>query len=219
MKSDPPGQPRDAAAGLESATHSISRRDFLKGAGVAVVAPVGVLGQTPGVAEGGTPEQIHLTFGDDPSRIVFVSWASPAQATNPRVLLHRPGTVRPVIHAVQRTYTDGMNGQTVFTYHAKLDGLEPHSSYRYSVIRPPQHGHRLRHRCFRFGARGAKRPDHDHYAVLPRCGGRPGDNARLRAFRYGRACQGTARVAADLLVSQTWSAAWIVAVRLIGSPL
>ena len=28
-----------------------------------------------------------------------------------------------MIHAVQRTYTDGLNGQTVFTYHARLDGL------------------------------------------------------------------------------------------------
>jgi hypothetical protein len=29
-----------------------------------------------------------------------------------------------VIHALQRSYTDGLNGQTVFTYHAKLDRLD-----------------------------------------------------------------------------------------------
>jgi hypothetical protein len=134
MKSEPPARPPDAAAEAASAAHSISRRDFLKGAGVAVAAPAGVLGQTPHLPSGdGTPEQIHLTFGDDPSRTVFVSWASPAQATHPRVLLHGRGAAHAAIHAVQRTYTDGMNGQTVFTYHAKLDGLEPHSSYRYSV--------------------------------------------------------------------------------------
>jgi len=128
-------QSPDAAAEAAAAgAHSISRRDFLKGAGVAMAAPVGVLGETqPGPPEGGTPEQIHLTFGDDPAQAVFISWASPAQAANPRVLLHRQGDAHSVIHAVQRTYTDGMNGQTVFTYHAKLDGLEPHSSYRYAV--------------------------------------------------------------------------------------
>jgi len=134
MNSEPPEGPPEATAEASSAAHSISRRDFLKGAGVAMAAPAGVLGQTPSVPpEAGTPEQIHLTFGDDPSQTVFISWAAPAQATNPRVLLHRHGGQPTVIHAVQRTYTDGMNGQTVFTYHAKLEALEPHSSYRYSV--------------------------------------------------------------------------------------
>jgi hypothetical protein len=126
-------EPPESAA-TASAHAAISRRDFLKGAGVAVAAPVGVLGQTPAPPhDDGAPEQIHLTFGDDPSRTVFVSWASPRQATNPRVVLHRPGGGTKVVHAVQRTYTDGMNGQTVFTYHAKLDGLEPRTSYHYSV--------------------------------------------------------------------------------------
>src|SRR6516162_11611679 len=106
MKSETPTHRSDAAAETSSPAHSISRRDFLKGAGVAVAAPVGVLGQAPAVPpELGTPEQIHLTFGDDPSRTVFISWASPAQATNPRVLLYRQGGGHRVIHAVQRTYT------------------------------------------------------------------------------------------------------------------
>jgi 3',5'-cyclic AMP phosphodiesterase CpdA len=116
---------------LEGAS-PISRREFLKSAGVAVAAPTQVLGEVSASAEG-TPEQIHLTFGDDPSRTVFVSWASPAQAIRPRVILNRPGTRAEVVHAAQRIYTDGMNGQTVFTYHAKLDRLEPHISYHYAV--------------------------------------------------------------------------------------
>jgi hypothetical protein len=132
MKPQAPEERDDAADA--AAGHPISRRDFLKGAGVAVAAPVGVLAQTPEAAHAdGTPEQIHLTFGDDPTRTVFVSWASPAQASNPRVILQRQGAAAAVMHAVQRTYTDGMNGQTVFTYHAKLDGLEPHASYHYVV--------------------------------------------------------------------------------------
>ncbi len=76
---------------------------------------------------------MHLTFGADPSRTVCVSWATPAQAVNARVLLEHAGGATSVIHALQRTYTDGLNGETVFTYHAKLDGLEPHASYKYSV--------------------------------------------------------------------------------------
>jgi hypothetical protein len=34
---------------------------------------------------------------------------------------------------VQRTYTDGLNGQTVFTYHASLTGLKADSEFHYSV--------------------------------------------------------------------------------------
>ena len=129
-----PQEQPESGADAVSGISSISRRDFLKGAGVAVAAPVGVLGQTPATPRAdGTPEQVHLTFGDDPSGTVFVSWASPAQALHPRVVLHRPGAGTRVVPAVQRTYTDGMNGQTVFTYHAKLDGLDAHTSYHYSV--------------------------------------------------------------------------------------
>ena len=68
-----------------------------------------------------------------PSSIVFVSWASPAQAVNPRVILRHPPSADKTIHAVQRTYTDGLNGQTVFTYHARLDGLKAGSTYHYAV--------------------------------------------------------------------------------------
>jgi hypothetical protein len=91
------------------------------------------------VAPDGTPEQIHLTWGDDPSKTVFVSWASPARSLNPRVILrssaYSVGAADrdAVIPAVERTYTDGINGQTVFTYHAKLDALEADSEIKYAV--------------------------------------------------------------------------------------
>ena len=81
----------------------------------------------------GTPEQIHLTWGEDPTSSVFVSWASLAQAVNPRVVLGHASTAEKIIHAVQRSYTDGLNGQTVFTYHARIEGLKAGSTYRYSV--------------------------------------------------------------------------------------
>lgn len=111
-----------------------TRREFLKGAGIAAAAsPMALLGQTPAGASAGTPEQIHLTWDEEPAHGVWVSWVSPAQALNPRVLLERAGAASVTTHAVQRTYTDGMNGQTVFTYHAHLRGLVPDTDYRYRV--------------------------------------------------------------------------------------
>jgi hypothetical protein len=83
-------------------------------------------------ATSGTPEQIHLTWGEDPSTTVFVSWASPARALAPRVQLWHSAHSQ-MVPAVERTYTDGMNGQMVFTYHAKLEDLLPGSTYRYAV--------------------------------------------------------------------------------------
>ena len=122
----------------EPTSAAISRRDFFKSAGSAGVAaaatPFAHSAEGPGAAAtDGTPEQIHLTWGDDPAHTVFVSWVSPAQAVNPRVSIEHPGKPPAVIHAVQRSYTDGMSGQTVFTYHARLDGLTAHTTYRYSV--------------------------------------------------------------------------------------
>jgi hypothetical protein len=90
-------------------------------------------GDDKAIGAQGTPEQIHLSWGDDRCETVFVSWASAGQAVNPRVHLRHASQEPRVIHAVQRTYTDGLNGQTVFTYHARLDALRPASAYQYSV--------------------------------------------------------------------------------------
>ncbi len=128
--------PTDAAP--DPGPVSLSRRGFCTGAGLsgvaAAAAPHALFAADPAAPPAdGTPEQIHLTWGDDPSTSAWVSWVSPAQAVNPRVLLAAgPGATRPV-HAVQRTYTDGLNGQTVFTYHAQLAGLEPDTTHHYAV--------------------------------------------------------------------------------------
>jgi len=126
-------EPHDCASAAEPTGGSLSRREFFKGAGVAAAASPLVLLAETAASPDGTPEQIHLTWGDDPAHSVFVSWTSPAQAMNPRVILERHGKAPAVIHALQRTYTDGMNGQTVFTYHARLDGLTADSAYGYRV--------------------------------------------------------------------------------------
>jgi Purple acid Phosphatase, N-terminal domain/Calcineurin-like phosphoesterase len=116
----------------------LSRRAFFREAGAtslaAAAAPLAAFeSQAQPKAADGTPEQLHLTWGEDPSSSVIVSWASTGQAANPRVNIRDASGSRRVIHAIQRSYTDGLNGQTVFTYHARVDALRPASTYQYSV--------------------------------------------------------------------------------------
>ena len=76
----------------------------------------------------GTPEQIHLTWGENPATSVVVSWASPGPETRPRVRIGQR-----VIPAEPRQYTDGISGETVWTYHARVGGLRPGATYAYLV--------------------------------------------------------------------------------------
>src|ERR1700678_2800919 len=76
----------------------------------------------------GTPEQIHLTWGENPATSVVVSWASPEPATRPRVRIGQR-----VIPGQPRQYSDGINGETVWTYHSRVDGLRPGATYAYMV--------------------------------------------------------------------------------------
>jgi hypothetical protein len=120
-------------------TKPFSRRNFLTGtsaAGLAAATSPFAANRAANAAPAtpdGTPEQIHLTWGKDPARSVVVSWASAAQATNPRLHLGHDKHFGGTIPAVQKTYTDGLNGQTVFTYHAHLEDLSPDSLHHYSV--------------------------------------------------------------------------------------
>ncbi len=81
----------------------------------------------------GTPEQIHLTWGEDPGSTMWVSWVSPGPAVNPRVAFGDTERLEKSVPACLRTYTDGMNGATVFTYHAKLEQLTAGSTVHYRV--------------------------------------------------------------------------------------
>ncbi|WP_322030330.1 metallophosphoesterase family protein [Paraburkholderia sp. J76] len=116
---------------------SVSRRGFLKLAGASGFASAASAfagsAKAGAAAPDGTPEQIHLTWGEDPAREVVVSWASLASSTNPRVVYSADRGKRETVHAIQRTYTDGLTGVVVFTYHARLRGLEPATTYRYEV--------------------------------------------------------------------------------------
>jgi 3',5'-cyclic AMP phosphodiesterase CpdA len=123
----------------EFATSTPSRRQVLAGAGGAgllAASPIPLTLQRPRrqrATTGGTPEQIHLTWGADPATSIAVSWASPEPSIRPRVLLSGPHGQSRVASAVRRAYTDGLTGETVFTYHAQLTGLHPGTPYSYAV--------------------------------------------------------------------------------------
>jgi len=76
----------------------------------------------------GTPEQIHLTWGDDQARTVVVSWASAGRADRPRVRIGQR-----VIAATERACADPGSGAVTWTYHARVDGLRPGATYGYAV--------------------------------------------------------------------------------------
>lgn len=76
----------------------------------------------------GTPEQVHLTWGDDPATSVVVSWTSPARAVRPRVRIGQR-----VILARERSFTDATSGKAAWAYHAAIDGLRPGAAYGYAV--------------------------------------------------------------------------------------
>ncbi len=126
-----------------SDTHSPSRRQVLAGAsGVGLLTATASIQARPASAatagahpgdQDGTPEQIHLTWGQDPATAMTVSWAAPAEAAAAKVLLTRHDGWTRTVFAEQRLYTDGINGETVFTYHAELTRLEPDSVYSYLV--------------------------------------------------------------------------------------
>jgi len=112
------------------------RRIFLRrvgASGLAAAVPMAVALKASAMPSDGTPEQIHLTWGEDPSSSVVVSWASAAQAIHARVHYGASPEMGRTAHAMQRTYTDGLNGETVFTYHARLHGLKPGSTVHYAV--------------------------------------------------------------------------------------
>ncbi|HEY2254827.1 MAG TPA: fibronectin type III domain-containing protein, partial [Variovorax sp.] len=138
MKAETKGaDPAGSDADHDPAGATISRRGFFKGAGAAGLAaaasPFGLAASPAPAAADGTPQQIHLTWGNDSCTSVFVSWVSPAQAVNPRVRFRHSSASERTAPAVQRTYTDGLNGQTVFTYHAQLDRLPPDETILYTV--------------------------------------------------------------------------------------
>jgi hypothetical protein len=127
---------------------SPSRRQVLLGAGgtglLAASAPLltaapAAAGRLARQSADGTPEQIHLTWGSDPATSVVASWASPGPASRPRLILLEPHGGQRTVPAFARSYTDGINGETVRVYHAAVTGLWPGTSYEYRVTAGNDH--------------------------------------------------------------------------------
>jgi hypothetical protein len=98
------------------------------------------------------PEQVHLQFGSDAASQVAVSWAAQAAVARPRLRFGpAAGRLSYETAGIERGYTDALTGETVYTYHARAQALEPDTSYAYEVVHdgaPPTAG------AFRTGPRG-----------------------------------------------------------------
>jgi alkaline phosphatase D len=100
------------------------------------------------------PEQLLLTWGNDPAREVTVSWSAPGTVAQPAPTLavstrpitaHNPGRLikmpdpepldvtRRYDAASSVSFTDGLNGQTTYFYHVQLTDLWPGTRYYYEI--------------------------------------------------------------------------------------
>jgi len=138
---------RESGAG--EGRRAFSRRQVLSTAGLAAVAvPLTTGAKAAGRGHAAPalvsraaqtaappPEQLHVQFGADAATQVAVSWAVGAPVSGPRLRLGRPGFgLGTEIPAQERTYTEALTGETVWTYHASADDLQPGAQYIYEVL-------------------------------------------------------------------------------------
>ncbi|MDQ6782150.1 MAG: metallophosphoesterase family protein [Actinomycetota bacterium] len=140
---------------IDPAEGGLSRRGFLMGGmGLGILAGASALGLEfwfdSGLASADTsgtyplpsttaPEQIHLQWGAHPAHEVVVSWGSAGGVPQPDasvafadrpITAANPGKAAPI---TVRTFTDGINTQTTYYYHASLAGLKPSTRYYYEI--------------------------------------------------------------------------------------
>jgi len=139
-----------AAAGLARAGQGVVRPQ----AADAATAPSGPPTTTLPLPTTTEPEQLLLTWGADPATEVTVSWFAPGTVAQPAPTLRystapiteanpghlvklpdpKPLDVTERYHeAAAVSFTDGLNGQTTYAYHAQLTGLRPGTRYYYEV--------------------------------------------------------------------------------------
>ncbi|MCU1380819.1 MAG: uncharacterized protein JWN29_3802 [Acidimicrobiales bacterium] len=134
-----------------TAAPGLPRRQLLKLGGLAGVAAVATpllrqpssgpaLQRQPDVAGAPMADQLHLQFGADTARTMVASWSTPVPVRRPRLRLGTPsGGYGRVVDADVKTYTEGITGETVWTYHATIDHLHPDTDYRYEVFADGAH--------------------------------------------------------------------------------
>jgi 3',5'-cyclic AMP phosphodiesterase CpdA len=78
---------------------------------------------------------LHLTFGDDPTTEMVVSWTTYEPVRAPRVLLGTAADgIGATVHAETRGYTDGTSERQVAVHTATIRGLWPDSDYIYAAV-------------------------------------------------------------------------------------
>lgn len=120
----------------------VSRRSFLKGATVAGAAaaagPVLWRQRAYADAPATVPEQLHLTFGHDPTSTMVATWGVPVSAGSaalaPAVRYGLDSSYGATAPGVVRSYYDAKDGVTAYSYHATMGGLVPATTYFYEVL-------------------------------------------------------------------------------------
>jgi len=120
----------------------VSRRQVLIGGGLAASAPLLAnarkapsLVRSPGVAGAPAPGQVHVQFGADAASQAAVSWAAQSPVRRPRLRLGHPGPgFGTEIPAEERVYAEALTGETVYTYHVRLDHLPDDTFFVYEVL-------------------------------------------------------------------------------------
>jgi hypothetical protein len=144
-----PGQ--DGTGGDRPVT-GMGRRQFLKVAGLSGAALVGTsiagkaragaatvsgpsLLRRPDISDAPVADQLHLTFGADPTTEMVASWSTPVPVRRPRLRLGTPdGGFGQMVDVEEKAYTEGITGETVVTYHASMRHLRPDTRYVYEVL-------------------------------------------------------------------------------------
>src|SRR5215472_8830862 len=124
---------------MEGDGQQISRRKVLAATGLAAVTvPLAATGRAKAAslvrradsAGAPGPEGVHVQFGHDAASQVAVSWQTEAQVSRPLLRLGKTDSgFGRVVQAEERIYTEALTGQTVWTYHAHIDDLQPDTHY------------------------------------------------------------------------------------------